>query len=58
MRKERLTYRDLLRRLLSGRTLRLDERRRAEDALAIPDDLEVAVQLGALLEEVYREVRN
>lgn len=52
MRKERLTYHDLLRRILSGRLLRLEERRRADEILAIPDITEVAVRLGALLEEI------
>lgn len=52
MRKERLTYRDLLRRLLAGRLLRLDERRRAEEVLAIPDLVELALRLGELLQEI------
>ena len=52
MRKERITYRDLLRRLLAGRLLLLAERRRAEEILAIPDLVEVALRLGELLQEV------
>ncbi len=52
MRKERLTYRDLLRRLLSGRLLCSDERLAAEDVLGVPDEIEVAVRLGALLERL------
>jgi diguanylate cyclase (GGDEF)-like protein len=52
MRKERLSYRDLVRRLLAGRLLRIQERRDAEDLLALPDEFEVAVRLGALLERV------
>ncbi|MCA9751324.1 MAG: GGDEF domain-containing protein [Gemmatimonadetes bacterium] len=52
MRKERLTYRDLLRRLLSGPLLRLEERRRVEESLAVPDDLEVAGRLAGLLEDL------
>jgi diguanylate cyclase (GGDEF)-like protein len=54
MRKERLTYHDLLRRLLAGRLLLLDERRRAAEILAVPDLLDVAVRLGELLEDVAR----
>jgi diguanylate cyclase (GGDEF)-like protein len=52
MRKERLTYRDLLRRILAGRLLRLEERRRAEDILGIPDLVEVALRLRDLLDSV------
>jgi diguanylate cyclase (GGDEF)-like protein len=52
MRRERLTYRDLLRRLLSGRLLRTEERRQTELILGIPEDLEVAVRLGDLLEQI------
>jgi len=52
VRKEHLTYHDLIRRMLAGRLLRLEERRRAEEILGIPDMVEVAVQLGALLEDV------
>ncbi len=52
MRKERLTYRDLLRRILAGRLLRLSERRDAEEILAIPDLVEVARRVGDLLDGV------
>jgi len=52
MHKERLTYPELVRRMLAGRLLRLDERRRAEEILAIPDSVELALRLGALLEDV------
>ena len=52
MRKESLTYRDLLRRLLAGRLLRLEERRVAEEILAIPDLVELARRMGELLEGV------
>jgi len=52
VRKERLTYHDLLRRLLAGRLLRLEERRLAEEILGVGDTTEVAVRLGELLERI------
>lgn len=52
MRKERLTYQDLIRKMLAGRLLRLEERRRAEEILAIPDSVEMALRLGSLLAAV------
>ena len=52
MRREQLTYHDLLRKLLAGSMLRRDERQRAEEALAIQDTLEVAVRVSDLLEDL------
>jgi diguanylate cyclase (GGDEF)-like protein len=52
MRKERLTYQDLLRKLLAGRLLQRDERRTAEGVLSVRDPVDMALRLGGLLEEV------
>jgi diguanylate cyclase (GGDEF)-like protein len=49
MKKHRITYKDLARKLLAGRLLGRDERRRAEAVLVLGDALEEARQLGALL---------
>ncbi|HMB70758.1 MAG TPA: hypothetical protein VKU85_15695, partial [bacterium] len=49
MKKQRITYKDLARKLLAGRLLRREERRRAEAVLVLGDALEEARQLGALL---------
>jgi diguanylate cyclase (GGDEF)-like protein len=52
MRQEPLTYRDLARKLLAEGLLRRDERRVAEEVLALTDPAEVAFRLGDLLEGV------
>lgn len=52
MRKERLTYKELTRRLLAGRLLRGDERRDAREILELESASEVARRLGGLLETV------
>jgi diguanylate cyclase (GGDEF)-like protein len=52
MRKERLTYRDLVRRILAGSLLHLEERRAAEGILALHDHFEVALRLAELLNRV------
>jgi diguanylate cyclase (GGDEF)-like protein len=52
MRQERLTYKDLARKLLAGRLLRREERSVAESVLRVDDTAEMALRLGELLEEV------
>jgi diguanylate cyclase (GGDEF)-like protein len=49
MRKQRITYKDLARKLLAGRLLRREERRQAEAVLVLGDALEEARAVGALL---------
>ncbi len=52
MRKERLTYRDLVRRILAGSLLQGEERRVAQDLLTRPDSPDTARLLGELLDDV------
>jgi diguanylate cyclase (GGDEF)-like protein len=52
MRKERLTYQELAHKLLAGHLLQGDERRQAEDLLALGHGLEAGRRLGALLERL------
>jgi diguanylate cyclase (GGDEF)-like protein len=52
MRKARLTYPDLARKLLAGSLLQVDERKLAEELLALGQGVEAGRRLGALLERL------